>query len=491
MLPPYTVNTKLAIVLATLPLVASAALATVRGQGVQHVSERVPIPVADPKRQLPSQRDPTETRCVDSWYAESPSVEDAGDVNGDGWGDFALSNRDGACLWMDSEQSIHPRFDRVWIVSGRDGALLRTLRPPRIEEGPFGALMKCVGDVDLDGSADLLITAGNVSWIYSGASGTALRELGNWLVRCARFQDVEGGGDLDGDGVADVALLVSSALPECKDVSRRFAVAYSGLTGRPLCMVVAKGSDGGSPLARVPRTIHLDAKLISGALTIAPDRDEDGRCELVIEFLPHEGADPMLAVLDALTGSEKALIPLAGNAHGSTHLRSLPDVSGDGIADFLTSSVHSWVALHCGLTGAELRRHSYEGGLMEGEGTSLSVAGDIDGDGRADYVMAAHENDLDCDPGYANLYSGATGALLRTSVSRDELIDSRGVAWKQPPSGIDACSVSDVDGDSRPDIVLSSPRIGEICMLSGSTFELVWRAPLFERFLAADAQAER
>jgi len=479
---------KIALVVATLPLLAVAALGPAAGHPGQGIGERVPIET--PRAALPAA-----TRAGDTYpfsggaeYYERCSVVAAGDVNQDGHADFALSNRQDTACRIDSSGT---HLDRVWIVSGKEGALLRTLRPPRSATS-FGCVIENIGDIDSDDIPELVITARAVAWIYSGRSGNVLHELGGWFKRDAIFQNAAGGGDLDGDGVFDVALFMERALEGSRDDRRHFVVAYSGGTGRLLCLVVDNGWTGSEVFDREARTLQLDANSISRALAIAPDRDGDGRSELLVDFVSSRAAGSTLATIDAVTGAVRETILLSGNEADATHiLRSLPDVSGDGLDDFLTSSIHHWTAVHCGRTGTELRRHSYRGYNMAAEGTSLCVAGDFDVDGISDYLMAAHENYMGCDPGFMLLYSGKTGEVIRTTVLHTKITDEERAKWSPISCGIDACALPDVDGDKHPDIVMSMPRTGEVWMVSGATFMPLWRAPLFEQFVAADAEARR
>ena len=127
-----------------------------------------------------------------------------GDVDGDGVPDLAV----GA-----------PEQGRVFLFSGATGQRLRTLNNPTPQAGArFGRALAGVGDVDGDGVPDLTVgapgqdvegrdTQGQV-FLFSGATGQQLRTLNNPTPQAgARFgRELAGVGDVDGDGVSDLAV---------------------------------------------------------------------------------------------------------------------------------------------------------------------------------------------------------------------------------------------------------------------------------------------
>jgi len=131
-----------------------------------------------------------------------------GDVNGDKVPDIYASD------FPNSAKG--PSTGRVYVYSGADGRLLRTLTG----EGPgdgFGIGSADVGDVNRDGYADLLIGAwqfsgaaqsGGKVYLYSGKDGSLLRAITGRVPGETFGFDATGIGDIDGDGVPD--LLVTS-----------------------------------------------------------------------------------------------------------------------------------------------------------------------------------------------------------------------------------------------------------------------------------------
>ncbi|MBL8801997.1 MAG: VCBS repeat-containing protein [Planctomycetes bacterium] len=150
------------------------------------------------------------------YYASD--VGAAGDIDGDGVGDFAIGN------------PIHPvaaqfRFGRVRLFSGATGALLRDLLGPNSVNGPsgFGTSLANVGDINGDGRSDMLVgapycrnaplptTSLGLARVHSGLDGAVLYEvvgeenddqLGNFVGAV---------GDIDGDAAPDFQIAVHGA----------------------------------------------------------------------------------------------------------------------------------------------------------------------------------------------------------------------------------------------------------------------------------------
>src|SRR5262249_14705902 len=105
-------------------------------------------------------------------------------------------------------------------------------------------------------------------------------------------------------------------------------------------------------------------------------------------------------------------------------------------------------------------------------GSSVAAAGDVDGDGHADFLVSTYHPDPTTGGTQARLYSGLDGRLLR-SWSGEVPLDSFGV----PVSG-----GTDLDGGGVPDVLVGAPChdapglpcAGRVYAFSGRTFELLW-----------------
>jgi hypothetical protein len=134
----------------------------------------------------------------------------AGDVNGDGHAD----------LLAGASQADAAGGGYVRILSGLDGAVLQTITGPAGAGTGFGASVDNAGDVNGDGTPDVLVGSAQElvggealgsARVYSGLDGSLLRHVSGTLADAGFGMEVAGPGDLDGDGLADFAV-ASSAL---------------------------------------------------------------------------------------------------------------------------------------------------------------------------------------------------------------------------------------------------------------------------------------
>lgn len=135
------------------------------------------------------------------------AVSGIGDVDGDGHDDLLVGDM------FDSHADIDA--GRVWLFSGSDGSVLRTVDGDRSAFYLAGSI-DGMGDVDADGVPDLVVgspwavhpditdTDGCVR-VYSGRDGTCLLERwGGGITGSALGNSVSDGGFLDGDEAPDV-----------------------------------------------------------------------------------------------------------------------------------------------------------------------------------------------------------------------------------------------------------------------------------------------
>jgi hypothetical protein len=89
------------------------------------------------------------------------SASSAGDLDGDGHADFAVG------AWQHA--SAAPSGGRIYLHSGKDGRLLRTITC-RVPFDTLGFDSVGIGDVNADGVADLLLTSANsaINGFHSG-----------------------------------------------------------------------------------------------------------------------------------------------------------------------------------------------------------------------------------------------------------------------------------------------------------------------------------
>jgi hypothetical protein len=249
-------------------------------------------------------------------------------------------------------------------------------------------------------------------YLYSGASGAFLRALFTPTPTIGgSFGDsVAGIGDLNGDGRGDV--IVGAPAETWQVANSGLVHVYSGATGARIRSILSPRREIGGRFGE--------------AVSSVPDVNQDGRPDLVVGA-PHE--DPGTAPQD------QGRAYVFSGATGALLWILLPP-SQDSADDF---------------------------------GDAIAGLADLNGDGRGDIAVGAH----DADPGNApnnsgrvHVYSGATGQRLFTLVSPDQRTEGR--------FGTDVTLVPDTNGNGIGDIAVGADGEGGFPAQSG-------RAYLFRR----------
>jgi hypothetical protein len=164
----------------------------------------------------------------------------AGDVDRDGFPDPIV----GAPLAMSTA-------GRALVFSGLDGSLLRDWQGDAAGDW-FGIAVDGVGDLDLDGSDDVIVGAAQFrtsppfatgyARVFSGMDGSLLHELSGDAEKDGFGWSVSGTADFDGDQVGDV--IVGSSARYAKAFSGRDgSLLYTIRTGSPYGILSVGGTD--------------------------------------------------------------------------------------------------------------------------------------------------------------------------------------------------------------------------------------------------------
>ena len=374
------------------------------------------------------------------------SVSGAGDVNRDGKPDFIIGEP-----YADASGTDR---GKAYIYNGANGSVvLRTITGTE-DNALLGYSVAAGGDVNRDGKTDVIIgeplaaaggTARGKVYVY-GVSGAAIYAVAGGEDNAHFGSAVAGPGDVNGDGKTD--FLVGEPLANDTGTDRGKAYVMSGATGNAFLTIT--GAEDGARLG--------------SAVAAAGDVNRDGSPDFIVgePFADNGGSDRGKAyVLSGADGS--VFYTLAGSESGSTFGAAVAgggDFNKDGKSDFIVgiplsdsagSDRGAATRFTSGYTtlpsGAASTQYSITGAEVGAKlGSSIAHLGDVNGDGRDDFLVA--EPKAGNDQGAVYVYSGASGAVLYTLT---------GGAEAGAQFGYSAAGLGDVSGDGMNDIIAGEP----------------------------------
>ncbi len=382
----------------------------------------------------------------------------AGDIDGDGFGDFLISSANGTAhvgfLYF-GEPSPSPGNVPEW--NGPTHALRIDLPDPNGTSQVFGGALAGAGDINRDGYGDFVIGTPGASsnegtaFVYFGMPSPNPSPAG-WLGvshpqrilltapsgtgASGQFgNSVSAAGDVDGDGYAD--FLVGAV----------FASSGAGAAhlyfGESLPAAAAPDWNGASSANRIDLSAPCgdgSTAAYGNALSAAGDINNDGHADFVVAASAAGGgvgavhvylgeSKPPAAAPDwngGSAGSRSDVNPPAADGSApnfGTSVAGAGDVDDDGGSDFVVGAngagtggaAHLYYSAGVGApgvawngTGTWRTDLTSPDGSSGGFGQAAAGVGDSNGDGFSDFLVGALNGDTN--GGAAHLYSGEKGA---------------------------------------------------------------------------------
>ncbi len=374
-------------------------------------------------------------KIIREWRGEAAGdqfgwiARNIGDVDGDGVNDVVTS--------APTHGAGNSNAGRIYVYSTGSGRLLWSADGEPGDQ--LGTGVEAASDTNGDGIPDVLASgpAGlGIAHIYSGRDGHVLQTFRSSNADETFGNHVSGAGDVNGDGYADV--IVGAPGKEGESKVPGHAYLYSGKDGSLLLALSGEQAGDGFGSAVAGYADGKNHVLVVGASGAGP---------------AHHGR---VYIYDSRSRQLRFTIEAdsTGDKLGYMFVSVPGDADGDGVPEIYASDWSNSALGHS--TGRVYLASGASGKLLysltgetagDGFGTSPSMAGDVDGDGRADLIVGAWQfGGAAASGGTAYLYSGRDGRLLKTYTCR-----TPGDTF-----GFDAVGLGDVDGDGTTDLLITS-----------------------------------
>lgn len=353
-----------------------------------------------------------------------------------------------------------------------------------------GEFVAGASDLDGDGYGDLIVgsmyddDAGGGSgamYLYygsrTGLSGTTSLSAADLKVRGVAASDNAGGaaaaiGDFDGDGVGDVVLGA--------------ALADTGGSASGTAYVVPGGSVGVQSAGSFEAFYGTAAKQNAAGAVGGGDLDGDGLSEVVVGAIGTSTTDGGWVFVvgggstsSSLTAADAILSGEAINDQAGAGVCVPGDLNGDGRDDLVVSAprndrngtdagaFYAWFTLPSGAVSVALADVIISGESRSDRfGESVSLAGDVNGDGALDLLVGATDSSATGGSHYGfygPLTASTTASNADFRFDGDTADDTLGYA---------AGGSGDLDGDGYDDLAIGAPGDDDSFSGSGAVFLL-------------------
>lgn len=396
------------------------------------------------------------------------SVANAGDLNGDGYGDLIA----GATTYSNGQSNEGACFVFLGSATGVSPTPNFILQSNAVNHY-MGYSVASAGDINNDGFSDIVCgawlapipgTNGGAAYVFlgnaSGVSSTPVHRLSRDQSGAQFGAAVSGAGDVNGDGFSDIiigAYRYDFSTPSNTD--NGVAYIYHGAPGG-----LAGGGLNPSPATAISPTTATDA-FFGWSVSHAGDVNGDGLSDVVVgAYRQNIGGPIEEGVVYVFHGSGSGINPtpvstLQGNSTNAWFGRSVStagDANGDGYADILVGAVtfsngqaqeggaFLFLGSPTGIPPAAFI--SYELNVAGANmGESVRTAGDVNGDGYSDLLVGMR---LFGGTGGALVYHGGTYNLATTATTVRYGGQLNGFL------GFSVANAGDLNGDGYSDVAV-------------------------------------
>jgi hypothetical protein len=323
-----------------------------------------------------------------------------------------------------------------------------------LDNSLFGWSVSNAGDVDGDNINDFMVGAPSTStgtiYVYSGASGDLIySKNGSDGDRLGYAVDSVGMSGIDRGSViaADAAALNVSIFSKNATLISELSVSNSSIDAAENNYIAGIGDIGDENGAGLGNLDNIGDFIVGDYAANA----NDGTVTV------HSGNDGSIIRTHTLPDNDVA-------DRFGTSVAGLGDTNGDGVNDYIVGSTRSAGAdgkiyVFSGTDGSTLYEKTSPLSPYD-YGWEVSSAGDIDNDGRDDFMTNAIERRMEA-PGLVYLYSGATGNQIGSALTGSVLF------------GRSLSPLGDVNGDNKADFIIGDPEINKAYVYSGGSLTAI------------------
>ncbi len=393
------------------------------------------------------------------------TIAGAGDINADGASDIVVGSR----LYDINQNKTNE--GAAFVFKGSDSAPVTAAQPQIIEmtqaDSRFGHTVSTAGDVDGDGYADIAIGAYNFDGGLSDEGAVYIHRGGQNGINVVADKVIEGNqqnaqfgwavasaGDVNGDGYGD--LVVGARYFDNNQVNEGAAFVYHGsslgLNTTAASMIESNQGNG----------------WLGSAVSSAGDVNGDGYSDIMVGAYAYDAGNTDEGMVFVYHGSpdnigsvdKSTLNPLASGTMGGSSVSGAGDVNGDGLDDIVIGAPNfdggqsgegaAFICLGNATLGTNLILTFQTDEVNAHVGSSVSGAGDVNGDGFDDVIIGATGAVNGVHLGAAYVLHGNSGGINVAAPAKTLFSANQGI-------GTSVSDAGDINLDGFDDIIIGAP----------------------------------